>query len=333
MSDDPTTEPQQEAALGTMVGVQLDALDGPPQRVPKVVAIVINYNGKDVTLQTLESLGGLDYAELEIVVVDNGSNDGSSEAVAEWYPNVTQLRKEVNEGVAAGMNVGVAHALEGDCDYLLILNNDIEVAPSMVSELVEVAESNNSVGCVGPKAYYYWDRERLWSTGGILRYRESVTVERGMGEEDSGQYDKVQEVDYVNGCAMLVRRQVMERVGPFDPLYFVGIEDADWCMRMKRLGYRCAYTPHAVLWHMVSHTLGTYTTGRTFQTGRSTAIFVRRHGDAWQKARFLFFMLLAAPSAYLRELGKGNEEAARNKWRGFMDGLRTPLASPPSHGS
>lgn len=333
MSDELSTDPQQDAAVGTMVGVQLDTLDGPPKRQPRVAAIVINYNGKDVTLQTLESLSALEYEALEIVVVDNGSDDGSSEAVAEWYPDVTLLRKEVNEGVAAGMNVGVAHALEGACDYLLILNNDIEVAPTMVAELVEVAESNRSVGCVGPKAYYFWDRERLWSTGGILRYRESVTVERGMGEKDEGQYDKIQEVDYVNGCAMLVRRQVMERVGPFDPIYFVGIEDADWCMRMKRLGYRCAYTPHAVLWHMVSHTLGTYTIGRTFQTGRSTAIFVRRYGTAWQKARFLFFMLLAAPSAYLRELRSGNEEAARNKWRGFMDGLRTPLTSPPTHPS
>jgi len=331
VSDDLTEDPRDTtAAASTMVGVPLESLDGPLKPVPKVVAIVINYNGKDVTLQTLESLSAADYAALEIVVVDNGSEDGSSAAVSEWYPGVTLLRKELNEGVAAGMNVGVEYALGGDCDYLLILNNDIEVDPAMVTELVEVAESNRSVGCVGPKAYYFWDRERLWSTGGILRFRESVTVERGMGEEDLGQYDKVEEVDYVNGCAMLVRRQAIERVGPFDPIYFVGIEDADWCMRMKSKGYSCAYTPHAVLWHMVSHTLGTYTSGRTFQTGRSTAIFVRRHGSAWQRARFLLFMSVSAPLAYLRELANGNEEATRAKWRGFMEGLRTPLTSPPT---
>jgi GT2 family glycosyltransferase len=301
----------------------------PIERQPKVAAIVINFNGCDVTLQTLESLSKVDYRELEIIVVDNGSSDGSLEAVEEQFPGVTQVRKEVNEGVAAGMNVGVRCALEGDCDYLLILNNDIEVDPQMISELVSVGESERSVGCVGPKTFYHGDRERLWSTGGILQFRESVTTERGMGEEDLGQYDKVQEVDYINGCAMLVKRVVMERVGLFDPTYFVGVEDADWCTRMKMKGYRCAYTPHAILFHMVSHTLGNYTAGRTFHTGRSTAIFVRRYATPGQWANFWFYLLAALPLAYLRELGRDNEEAARSKWRGVMEGLRAPLTAPP----
>jgi GT2 family glycosyltransferase len=294
-----------------------------------VAAIVINYNGCDVTLLTLESLAKVEYQELEIIVVDNGSTDGSFEVIEEKFPGVSQVRKEVNEGVAAGMNVGVNYALEGDCDYLLILNNDIEVDRQMISELVSVGESERSVGCVGPKTYYHGDRERLWSAGGTLQFREAVTAERGMGEEDLGQYDKVQEVDYINGCAMLVKRHVMERVGLFDPTYFIGVEDADWCMRMKRKGYRCAYTPHAILFHMVSHTLGNYTVGRTFHTGRSTAIFVRRYATAGQWANFWVYLLGAIPAAYLRELFKGNEEAARSKWRGVMDGLKTPLATPP----
>ena len=301
----------------------------PAKRRPKVAAIVINYNGKEVTLQTLESLVAVDYPELEVIVVDNGSTDDSFDAVEKRFPGVTQVRKEVNEGVACGMNLGVRCALEGDCDYLLILNNDIEVDVQMVSELVHVGESEGSVGCVGPKAYYYGDRDRLWSAGGSIRFGESVTSERGMGEEDLGQYDKVQEVDYVNGCAMLVKRRVMERVGLFDPAYFIGVEDADWCMRMKQKGYRCAYTPHAVLWHMVSYTLGTYTASRTFHTGRSTAIFVRRYAGPAQWLTFWLRLLASVPFAYLRELGKGNEAAAKSKWQGVMEGLKVPLPPPP----
>lgn len=321
MTADPNDQPPS--------GIISPAAIAPIQHQPKVAAIVINFNGRDVTLQTLESLCRVDYRELEIIVVDNGSTDGSFEAVEKEFPGVCQVRREVNEGVAAGMNVGIACALEGDCDYLLILNNDIEVDPQMISELVTVGESERSVGCVGPKTYYYEDRERLWSAGGLLHFRESVTSERGMGEEDLGQYDKVQEVDYINGCAMLVKRAVMERVGLFDPAYFVGVEDADWCMRMKRKGYRCAYTPHAILFHMVSHTLGNYTTGHTFQTGRSTAIFVRRYATLGQWANFWLYLLAAIPLAYLRELGQGNEEAARSKWRGVMEGLKVPLPAPP----
>ena len=113
----------------------------------------------------------------------------------------------------------------------------------MLSELVRVAESDPSIGCVGPKTYYWADRQRLWSAGGIIRFSESVTRERGMRELDRGQYDRDREVPYVNGCAMLVRRRAHEETGLWDPLYYVGIEDADWCMRMKRQGYRRLLRP------------------------------------------------------------------------------------------
>ena len=225
---------------------------------PRVLAIVLNYNGRDLTLQTLASLAGLDYPELEVVVVDNGSEDGSFAAVEEAFPDIQQIRVEVNKGPAAGMNEGLRHALASETDYVLILNNDIEVDPAMVTEMVRAAESAPEIGCVGPKAYYYWDRGRIWSAGGIIRFKESVTRERGEGQIDRGQFDREQQVDYVNGCAMLIRRAALETTGLMDPLYYLGVEDADWCMRMKLQGFRCHYTPRARLWHMVSHTLGVY---------------------------------------------------------------------------
>lgn len=300
---------------------------------PKVTAIVLNYNGRELTLQTLASLQGLDYPELEIVVVDNGSEDGSWEAVREAFPGVHQIRVEVNRGPAHGMNFGLRYALEGDADYVLLLNNDIEVDPSMVTEMVRAAESAPEIGCVGPKAYYYWDRNRIWSAGGIIRFKESVTRERGEGQIDRGQFDREQEVDYVNGCAMLIRRAALETTGLMDPLYYLGVEDADWCMRMKRAGYRCHYTPRARLWHMVSHTLGVYKPGRTFHTGRSSAIFVRRYANRGQWLSFLLFYFSSVPAAFLRELPKGNQRAAMEKLRGVLEGLRAPLTPPPMAGS
>ncbi len=296
---------------------------------PRVAAVVLNYNGREVTLQTLASLRRLDYTSFDVVVVDNGSTDGSAAAVADGFPYVTQLRVEVNQGIAHGLNVGMRWALARDYDYVLILNNDIEADPAMLDELIRVGESDPRIGCVGPKTYYYWDRRRIWSAGGRIRFREAVTGERGMGELDRGQFDEAGEVDYVNGCAALLRASALREVGLFDPLYFVSCEDADWCTRMKRRGWRCWYAPRAVLWHMVSHTTGGYKAGRTYQTGRSTAIFVRRYASFFEWCSFLALLAASVPIAFLRELPRGNQAAALAKLRGAWAGLRVPLAPPP----
>jgi GT2 family glycosyltransferase len=293
---------------------------------PSVACIVLSYQGKALVLQTLESLYRLDYPRYRVVVVDNGSSDGTYEAVAAAWPQATLLRVEQNQGISVGLNLGIRHVLEAGDDYLLLLNNDIEVRPDMVTELVAVAESDPAIGAVGPKAYYYSDRNRIWSAGGQLHFRQSITDERGNLELDSGQYERTEEMDYVNGCAMLVPRRAQLDVGLWDGTFLVSVEDADWCMRAKKKGWRCFYAHRAVLWHMVSPTTGGYKPGRTFQTGRSTMLFVRKHANLLQWASFLFFFLLAVPAAYLRELRRGNQAAAVAKLRGAWDGFKTELA-------
>jgi len=296
---------------------------------PKVAAIVLNYNGKELTLPAIASLRKMSYAHFEILHVDNGSSDGSFEAVAEAHPEVVQVRVEENRGVVHGINRGLEVALERGCGYVLVLNNDIEAEASMLTELVRVAESDPTIGCVGPKIYYYWERQLLWSTGGIIRFKESITRERGMGERDRGQYDRDEEVPYVSGCAMLARRAVVEEIGLWDPLFHLAVDDADWCMRMKQQGYRCFYAHRAVLWHKVAATVGGYRASRTFYNGRSAAIFVRRYGGLREWCTFLLFITAALPLAFLRELPKGNQGAVLAKLRGVVAGLRVPLTPPP----
>ncbi len=297
---------------------------------PRVAAIVLNYNGKDITLQAIASLAAMTYPNFDILHVDNGSSDGSTEAITEAFPQVQTVRTKDNIGPARGLNLGMQAALEADYDHLLFLNNDIEVAPEMLSELVRALETEPDIGCVGPKSYYYWDRNRIWSAGGILQFRESATSERGMGEIDRGQYDKEEEVDYISGCAILMRRSVLEAIGYWDPQFQLAGEDADLCMRLKLAGYRCVYVPTALLWHMVSHTAGSYVARRTFGTGRSTALFVRRYGRLWNWCTFAVLMSLALPLAFLRELPKGNHGAVLAKLKGVFAGLREPLHPAPA---
>jgi GT2 family glycosyltransferase len=296
---------------------------------PSVAAIVLNYNGREITLTAIGSLLAMSYPSFDVLHIDNGSTDGSTEAVAAAFPEVRTVRAEQNLGPGGGLNLGMRTALDGGYDYLLILNNDIEAGPQMLDELMRVAESAPEIGCVGPKTYYYGDRERLWSAGGILQFRESATRERGMGELDHGQYDRTEEVDYVNGCAMLVKRGALTEVGLFDPQFQLAGEDADLCMRLKRRGYRCFYAPRALLWHMVSHTAGSYVARRTFGSGRSTALFVRRYGRPIDWLTFFLFMGAALPLAFVRELFRGNAAAVWAKAKGVVAGLREPLGPPP----
>ncbi len=299
---------------------------------PRVAALVLNYNGADITLQSLPSLAAMTYPNFELIVIDNGSTDDSIARIQAAHPDLRIFHKPTNAGPAAGLNFGMEQALAEDFDYLLILNNDIEVDPEMLTEMLTVAASDDSIGCVGPKSFYFWNRDRLWAAGGRICFRESVTKERGMGEVDRGQYDTTQEVDYINGCALLTRREVVEKVGLFDPQFHLACEDADWGMRLRQQGYRSFYAHRAVLYHMVSMSTGVYKPGRTYQTGRSTAIFVRRYAGWWQWLTFAVAMLVAVPIAFLRELPKGNHMAAISKLKGVLAGLRVPLTGPPVPG-
>ncbi len=300
---------------------------------PRVAAIVLNYNGRDVTLEALASLGRMDYPACDLVVVDNGSTDGSFQAIAEAFPDVVQIRTEENLGPAGGCNLGMRWAAARGYDYLLVLNNDIEVAPSLLAEMVRVAEGSPEIGLVGPMGYYYWDRQRIWSAGGRIVFREAVTKERGQGELDRGQYDRDEELDYVNGCAMLVKRRVIEAVGLWDPIFHLSVEDADFCMRARAAGFRCWFAHRAKLWHMVSTSTGGYRAPKTYQTARSTAIFVRRYADPRRRLASFAWSAAALGAAFVRELARGNQAAVLAKVRGFADGyLRTPMTEPPRLG-
>jgi len=299
-----------------------------PEAFPRVAVVVVSYNGTEVTLEALASLARMDYPAFDLVLVDNGSTDGVGETVASAFPRVEQIRLEVNEGSSAGYASGLAWGVELGYDYVLLLNNDIEVEPSMLREMVRLAESDPGIGCVGPKACYFERRDHLWSAGGKLRFRNAITHERGYGEPDRGQFDRDEEVDYVNGCAILIRRAAAQAAGAWDPVFHICVDDADFCTRVRRAGLRCAFASRAVLYHRVAFSVGPYGPARNFQFGRSTAIYVRRYARPWQWASYLAFTAAAFVAAYLRELPRGRQAAVVAKLKGLWAGLRMEL--PPS---
>jgi hypothetical protein len=218
-----------------------------------VTVIVLHWNGLADTLECLESLADLDYPAYGVAVVDNGSDDGVGAAVRERFPTVTVLENGQNLGYAGGNNVGLEYALAQGADYALLLNNDTQVAPDFVRRLVDAAEGDPLIGMAGPTIYYYGQPNVIWSAGGRIDWQRGSTRMVGLDEPDEGQCGtEPRRIDFVTGCALLVRRAVMERVGLLDERFFAYYEETEWCVRAGRAGFKIVHVPSARIWHKIS---------------------------------------------------------------------------------
>lgn len=281
---------------------------------PKVYAITLNWNGKDDTLELLDSLRRLDYPNHQVLVVDNGSEDDSVEAIGRMFPDVTVIENGRNLGYADGFNVGLEYAYRRGADYFLVLNNDTMIDSSAMMELVKVAEMDDDVGFVSGKVYLYDEPDTLQTVG--RRYDPMILAGRhvGDGEVDVGQYDEVRDYEFMDDVYLLVRRKVYEELGGYDPNFFLYYEETDWCARVRRAGYRIVYAPGAKIWHKGN--IGGPSTSRSperhyFMT-RNRVIFLARNTSVRHVLRYLFW-----------SLGKELLDAARYVRHGYV---RHPLA-------
>jgi hypothetical protein len=219
----------------------------------RVMIIVLNWNGLADTLACLASLARLDYRVHEVVVVDNGSTDDSVSAIRASYPQVTLIETGENLGYVGGNNVGLEHARAMGADFALLLNNDTEVAPDFLGLLVEAAEADSAIGIVGPTIYYFDRPNVVWSAGGAIDWGRGRTRMIGLDEVDHGQFGHaVRPVDFVTGCALLIKMSVVDQVGMLDPRFFAYYEEAEWCVRVARAGFRILHVPQAKIWHKIS---------------------------------------------------------------------------------
>jgi GT2 family glycosyltransferase len=297
-----------------------------------IAVVLVNWNGPTDTLATLASLDRARAAtalDLRPLVVDNGSSDDSRARFAAECPDVEVLATGENLGFAGGNLAGIRRVLADPAvGWVLLLNTDVEVDPGFLPPLVDAC-ADPAVGAAGPKIFYADPPDRLWAAGGRLRVRETVTEEWGRGEPDGPRWDEARDVTYLTTCCLLVPREVLQQVGPLDPAYFINVDDADWCRRALDAGYRLRYVPESRLWHKVAaSTAGSYTPFKTFHTGRSNAIWVRRHGGWAARVGFVAANLATLPLAFLREAPKGNARAVAAKARGVWRGLTEPLPPP-----
>jgi GT2 family glycosyltransferase len=223
---------------------------------PLTYIIVLNWNGKSDTLECLDSLSHVAGPSVCVVVVDNGSGDGSQEAIRRMHPGVTLLETGANLRYAGGNNAGIRHALAGGAEQIMLLNNDTTVDPGFLRAMTETLLSSTLTGIVAPKILYSADPGRLWYAGGIISFWTGTMRHRGIRQTDDGRFDIPCETGYASGCCLLAKRSTVERIGLLDESFYMYSEDADWSMRARRAGLRIMYEPRARVWHKVSVSAG-----------------------------------------------------------------------------
>ncbi|MBU1298073.1 MAG: glycosyltransferase family 2 protein [Bacteroidetes bacterium] len=268
---------------------------------PLVYIIVLSWNGKADTLECLSSLKELVYPNYRVLVVDNASSDGSAEEVKSQFPDVELIVNKENLRFAGGNNVGIEYAVSKNADYILLINNDTIVDNNFLSELVRTAESDNEIGMVGPKIYYYSEPNRIWYAGGKIELWKGWLSHIGVRELDNGQYNQTKETDFISGCCLLVKSEVIKKVGLLDTAYYIYGEDVDWCVRASRAGYRLMYEPKAIIWHKLSVSTGGHLSWfKNWNKLKSQLRIMARYAKWYNWLTIPFFMLVNVVLSYAR---------------------------------
>jgi GT2 family glycosyltransferase len=209
---------------------------------PKVFIIILNYNGKDTVKKCLDSVFYSDYPNLEVVFVDNDSKDGSFEMAKNLYSKFHFIKNEKNVGFSTGNNIGIRYALEKMADYIFLLNNDAVLEKNTISKLIEAAEKEKA-SIFSPLVCNRTGD--IWFSGGRIKWGKMRAVHVSSEPKDKDPYL----TEYISGCAMLIKKEVFKKIGLLSEDYFLYYEDADFCVRAEKEGFKCAVIPEAKITH------------------------------------------------------------------------------------
>ena len=268
----------------------------------RLAIVVLNWNGAEDTLALLRTLDRCRRPEgwsASVMVVDNGSGDGSAARIAAEFPRVELLALPANLRFAGGNNQGVKRALAAGADAVMLLNNDTEADPALLERLLIALDQNPEAGAAAPLIYFAAPSQRIWYAGGRCVPALGWSAHRGLRTLDRGQYRSIERTGYLTGCCLLARREAWERIGLLDERYYIYAEDADWCLRARRLGLPLLFVPTARLWHKVSASAGNQSAWKIYQRLRANfTLFARNaRGPArltWGPAFVLQQFALAA---------------------------------------
>ena len=278
--------------------------------------ITVNYNGLKDTCALIDSITFNE--DMEVIVVDNGSKKNEANILQERFPNVKVIRSEKNLGFAGGNNLGIKVA-KGK--YLYLINNDTVFKEFNPQVLIRRLESSPKIGMVCPKIRFAWDDNPIQFAGytplSPITFRNRAI---GYGEEDNGQYDTSHQTPYAHGAAMMLKREVIDKVGLMPECYFLYYEELDWSMMITRAGYEIWYEPASTIYHKESQSTGQNSPLRAYYITRNRLLLVKRNFTGIKKyLAYTYLQMIVATRDIIKYLIKGRMDLLKSTIKGLRD--------------
>lgn len=297
----------------------------------KLAIILINWNSFELTKDTLESLQQTTYTNYDCIVVDNGSEDGSGDLIEKTFPNCVVIKSAANKGFTGGNNIGMDYALQNGYEYIMMLNNDVAVEPNFLEPLIARLDQDATVGAVQPLIYFHHDRNLIWNAGS--RYLSWIglplTLMYFRKDPLRLQINMQKKIDWITGCAFMIRASVLRKTGTLKEPYFIYFEDVDLSFRIKQAGYQLGYVSESVIYHIAGMSHKSKTKEKEgflnpkvhYLNGRNRIWFLKVHTPWWAIPTTFFyqFMYYLAVSFYFISRLRFNKLKAW--WKGIKEGI------------
>lgn len=296
----------------------------------RIGIIVLNYNGKEDTVDCLKSLCACSLKPDLVLVVDNGSSDGSREelpAIFGTVPNIRFLFLPDNLGYAGGNNRGIETLMnEGHIDVVMLLNNDTIVDPDFLLPIIEEVDKDPVRHIITPKILFP-DRKTLWSTGERVFFPLLISSSR-QGKPDTPENSRKRNINSVTGCAMIVKKEVFKKIGLLDENYFAYVEELDFCKRAGDAGFRFSYCPESVVIHRVARSLGSLSPSQLYLKTRNRCYFIRKNVPLlFRPVSWTWYFLINMYWA-IRGVYRGDPGIVRAIWKGYVDCMKGRMGIP-----
>ena len=282
----------------------------------KLSIITVNYNGLNDTCALIDSIPFNE--DMEVIVVDNGSREDEASKLQARYPHIKAIRSDQNLGFAGGNNLGIK-AAKGK--YLYLINNDTVFKYFNPQVLIKRLTISPKVGMVCPKIRFAWDTNPIQFAG--YTPLSSITVRNhaiGFGEEDKGQYDDPHQTPYAHGAAMMLKHEVVDKVGLMPECYFLYYEELDWSMMITRAGYEIWYEPASTIYHKESQSTGQNSPLRTYYITRNRLLLVKRNFTGLKKFfAYTYLQMIVATRDMLKYIVKGRTDLLKATMKGLKD--------------
>jgi GT2 family glycosyltransferase len=289
--------------------------------IETIFGVLVNWNLKEDTIACIESLRAAGMRDGQIVVVDNDSQDDSTVAITNWFQDaVIQIRSDRNLGFTGGANLGLAYALEHGAEWVFLLNNDTHVSPMIFTEFSRAAAETPHFDILAPIIFYHEQPERIWYFGD--RLIDGTLLTRGIYRNQGEPVDlpRIQAVDFVSGCGMLIHRVVLETIGMFDTSLFMYGEEVDFCWRARLHGFRFGTVRGAKMWHRVSTSADKIPVKKRYFKTRNQCHFYNRYGSLWLRLFLIGYTFLRSVIMGGASIIRREDEPILPYLNGWFDG-------------